>query len=311
MEREARYAAVGAFVLLVLAMAVLFVYWYTEGHEHRDYTRYEIYFDGSVSGLARGAPVRYLGVDVGRVVRMQIDPRNSSRVEVIADIDSSAPVSPQTLAELSLQGVTGLLYIDLIVNGKGRQLPEPVPSLNYPVIRSARSNFDVFLASLPGLVSVMSDVAERVSRMFSDQNVASITATLDNVNQASAQLPPTLREIRSLTADLRGVSAEIRGAAAGVRAITDQDGPELLATLQRVRAVVDNLANTTGNLDALVKDNRQDVRIFARDGLPELEQLLRDARFAAVEFRELSHTLRADPSRLLYQSKSQALEIPR
>jgi phospholipid/cholesterol/gamma-HCH transport system substrate-binding protein len=108
MEREARYAAVGAFVLLVLAMAVLFVYWYTEGHEHRDYTRYEVYFDGSVSGLARGAPVRYLGVDVGRVVRMQIDPRNSSRVEVIVDIDSSAPVSPETLAELSLQGVTGL-----------------------------------------------------------------------------------------------------------------------------------------------------------------------------------------------------------
>ncbi len=84
MEREARYAAVGAFVLLVLAMAVLFVYWYTEGHEHRDYTRYEVYFDGSVSGLARGAPVRYLGVDVGRVVRMQhrsaqFEPRGGDR----------------------------------------------------------------------------------------------------------------------------------------------------------------------------------------------------------------------------------------
>jgi phospholipid/cholesterol/gamma-HCH transport system substrate-binding protein len=311
MEREARYAAVGAFVLLVLAMAVLFVYWYAEGHEHRTYTRYEIYFDGSVSGLARGAPVRYLGVDVGRVVRMQIDPRNSSRVEVIADIDASAPVSPQTLAELSLQGVTGLLYVDLLVDGKGRQLTPPVPSLEYPVIRSTRSSFDVFLASLPGLVSVVSDVAERVSRIFSDQNVAAITATLDNVNQASTQLPPTLREIRSLSADLRGVSEEIRGAASGVRTITAQDGPELLATLQRVRVVVDNLADTTANLDSLVKDNRADVRVFARDGLPELEQLLRDARFAAVEFRDLSRTLRENPSRLLYQSQSQAMEIPR
>jgi phospholipid/cholesterol/gamma-HCH transport system substrate-binding protein len=311
MEREARYAAVGAFVLLVLAMAVLFVYWYAEGHEHRTYTRYEIYFDGSVSGLARGAPVRYLGVDVGRVVRTQIDPRNSSRVEVVADIDASAPVSPETLAELSLQGVTGLLYVDLIVNGQGRQLTPPVPSLEYPVIRSARSNFDVFLASLPGLVTVVSDVAERVSRIFSDQNVASITATLDNVHEASLQLPPTLRELRSLAADLRAVSAEIGGAASSVRAISAQDGPELLATLQRVRVVVDNLASASANLDALVKDNRQDVRVFARDGLPELEQLLRDARFAAVEFRDLSRTLREDPSRLLYQSQSKPMEIPR
>src|SRR5471030_3082627 len=83
MEREARYAAVGAFVLLVIAMAVAFVYWYSDSRERRDYVRYEVYFDGTVSGLARGAPVRYLGVEVGRVVRMRIDPRNSSRVEVV------------------------------------------------------------------------------------------------------------------------------------------------------------------------------------------------------------------------------------
>src|SRR5580704_3029092 len=253
MEREARYAAVGAFVLLVLAMAVLFVYWYAEGHERRDYTRYEVYFDGSVSGLARGAPVRYLGVDVGRVVRMGIDPRNSSRVEVIVDIDSSAPVSENTLAELSLQGVTGLLYIDLIVSPVGRQLAAAVPSLEFPVIRSGRSNFDVFLASLPGLVSVVGDVATRFSRILSDQNIAAIGGTLDNIQQASAQLPVTLREIRSLTVDLRGAAAEISAAAEGVRSITEKGGPELLAALQHVRVVADNLASTSAKLDALVQ----------------------------------------------------------
>jgi phospholipid/cholesterol/gamma-HCH transport system substrate-binding protein len=201
MEREARYAAVGAFVLLVLTMAVLFVYWYSESHERRDYTRYEVYFEGSVSGLARGAPVRYLGVEVGRVVRMRIDPRNSSRVEVVVDIDSSAPVSQATLAELSLQGVTGLLYIDLIVSPAGRRLADAVPSLEYPVIRSARSNFDVVLASLPGLVGVVGDVADRLSRILSNQNIAAIGGALDNINQASVTLPKTLREIQALTAD--------------------------------------------------------------------------------------------------------------
>jgi phospholipid/cholesterol/gamma-HCH transport system substrate-binding protein len=310
MEREARYAAVGAFVLLVLAMAVLFVYWYAEGHERRDYTRYEVYFDGTVSGLARGAPVRYLGVDVGRVVRMSIDPRNSSRVEVIVDIDSSAPVSANTLAELSLQGVTGLLYIDLIVSPAGRKLEEAVPSLEYPVIRSARSNFDVFLASLPGLVSTVGEVSERFSRIFSDQNIGAIGGALGNINEASAQLPATLREIKALTSDLRGASAEITAAAASVRSITERGGPELLAALQHVRVVADNLASTSAKLDALVQDNRQDVRVFARDGLPELERLLRDGRAAALEFRDLSRSLRENPSRLIYQTKSEAVEIP-
>ena len=30
MEREANYTAVGAFVMLVLAMAVAFIYWYSD-----------------------------------------------------------------------------------------------------------------------------------------------------------------------------------------------------------------------------------------------------------------------------------------
>jgi phospholipid/cholesterol/gamma-HCH transport system substrate-binding protein len=67
MEREANYAAVGAFVLLVALVAGLFVYWYSDTREHKIFRRYEIYFDGSVSGLERGAAVRYLGVGVGRV----------------------------------------------------------------------------------------------------------------------------------------------------------------------------------------------------------------------------------------------------
>ena len=75
-------------------------------------------------------------------------------------------------------------------------------------------------------------------------------------------------------------------------------------------AVADSLASTSAKFDALAQDNRQDVRIFAREGLPELEQLLREGRGAALELRELSRELRDNPSRLLYQTKPQGLEIP-
>ena len=70
MDRDTNYVVVGAFVLLVIAMAASFVYWYTEQREKRTYERYEIYFQGTVSGLTRGSPVRYLGVDVGKVARI-------------------------------------------------------------------------------------------------------------------------------------------------------------------------------------------------------------------------------------------------
>src|SRR5918994_4269666 len=98
MEREANYVAVGAFILLVMAMAVGFVLWYTDANDSRDYELYEIYFTGSVSGLDRGSPVRYLGVDVGRVRRLSIDKSDPTRVQVVVEVDEQAPVSAATRA---------------------------------------------------------------------------------------------------------------------------------------------------------------------------------------------------------------------
>jgi ABC-type transporter Mla subunit MlaD len=40
-----------------------------------------IYFPGTVSGLS-ASPVPYLGVDVGKVMRILIDPQRRNRVEV-------------------------------------------------------------------------------------------------------------------------------------------------------------------------------------------------------------------------------------
>jgi phospholipid/cholesterol/gamma-HCH transport system substrate-binding protein len=311
MEREANYAAVGAFVVLVLVLGTLFVYWYSDSREHRDYTRYEIYFEGSVSGLERGSAVRYLGVDVGRVVDMRVDPRDAGRVQVVVDIDSSAPISAKTAAELSLQGVTGLLYIDLISNTKNRKLANAVPSQKYPVIRSARSSFDVFLSSLPEIVGLAKEVVERANLLLSDANVAAVSNSLHNIDKASAQLPDTLREVNALVVELRGTAADIRTVAQGVNRTTESVGPQFTAAMQRVNEVADNLVGASAQLEKLIKDNRTDLRSFTRDTLPEFERFLRDGRSAARELSELAHGLREDPSQLIYQTPPRGVEIPR
>jgi phospholipid/cholesterol/gamma-HCH transport system substrate-binding protein len=311
MEREANYAAVGAFVLLVALVGALFVYWYSDTREHKVFRRYEIYFDGSVSGLERGAAVRYLGVGVGRVHQMRIDPRDPGRVQVIVDIDSSTPISDRTLAELQLQGVTGLLYIDLQQIRADVPLPPAVPAIEYPVIRSARSRFDVFLARLPDVLASAGELVERASRALSDKNIDSITRSLNNIDKATTGLPETLRDISTLVSELRVAATDLSASAKGARQIVDQAGPDVVVALQRVRVVADNLANATDQIQKIVGDSRQDLRSFTRDGLPELERLLREGRAAAQEIRELSSTLRENPSQLLYQPRQVGLEIPR
>jgi phospholipid/cholesterol/gamma-HCH transport system substrate-binding protein len=311
MERDANYAAVGAFVVLVIVMAGLFVYWYSDTHEHRHYERYEIYFDGTVAGLTRGASVRYLGVDVGRVVTMNIDPRNASRVQVIADIDATAPISDRTVAQLSLQGLTGVLYIDLLRSPSGLPLVEAVPSERFPVIRSTRSNFDVLLSSLPEVMGLATGALERFDRILSDGNIAALSQALVNLERATAALPETLREVRGLIADLKSTSGELRTTVASVRAVTEDSGPQLRLALERLGSVADHLAQATGQLDQMIAENRSDVRAFTRDSLPELQQLLREGRDAASEVRDLARSLRQNPAALIYQPAPSGVEIPR
>ncbi|NBX58787.1 MAG: MCE family protein, partial [Gammaproteobacteria bacterium] len=171
MEREANYAAVGGFVLMVVAMAIAFIYWYSDARDAKSYERYEIYFEGSVSGLTVGSTVRYLGVDVGRVVALNIDPRSAERVQVIVDIGDDAPVSSKTVAELSLLGVTGLLYVDLLGDAGSKSLVPSVAGERYPVIRSVRSGFDVIISGVPEVMGRVSEVAQRASRLLSDDNL--------------------------------------------------------------------------------------------------------------------------------------------
>lgn len=314
MEREANYAAVGAFVLLVIGMAVAFVYWYSDAREVRDYVRYEVYFDGSVSGLSEGGAVRYLGVDIGRVVRLRIDSRASDRVQVIVELDSTAPVSERTVAQLSLQGVTGLLYIDLLQEKPDAPFPtvlENVPSEKYPVIRSRRSSFDTFVASLPEVTARFGEIAVRANTVLSDANVAALTRLLANLDTAGSALPATLRDAGDLIADLRAATAEAAHTFAGLRRATDTAAPELTTAIQRLRVTADNFATASERLDAMIVENRDDVRGFTRDGLPQLEALLRDTRDAAQEFRMLSRSLRDNPSQILYQPASHGVEIPR
>jgi len=311
MERDANYAAVGAFVLIVALLGALFVYWYSDTREHRDYNRYEIYFTGSVSGLDKGAAVRYLGVGVGRVYDMRIDPRDSSCVEVIVDVDSTAPVSAHTLAELQLQGVTGLLYIDLSEDRTNKRLAPAVPGLKYPVIRSAPSRFDVFLAGLPELVGAAAEVVKRAERLLSDDNLNAVAGALSHIDTASSKLPQTVHDLNTLVAELRGATAELGASAKSAHGVIDAAAPDVESAVQRMHAVADNLAHATEQLNQVIVENRQDLRSFTRDGLPELERFLREGRAAAEDIRALSESLRENPAQLLYEPPQRGVEIPR
>jgi phospholipid/cholesterol/gamma-HCH transport system substrate-binding protein len=212
---------------------------------------------------------------------------------------------------LQLQGVTGLLYIDLAENRSVSTLMPPVAGLNYPVIRSSPSGFDVFLASLPELVAEANNVVRRANRLLSDANVAAVSGALDNLSKASNGLPQTLHDLNALIADLRGASAELGATARSAHNMIDAVAPDVRASAQQLHTITDRLADASGQIDRVIAENRQDLRSFARDGLPELERFLREGRAAAQDIRALANSLRENPAQLIYEPPERGMEIPR
>jgi phospholipid/cholesterol/gamma-HCH transport system substrate-binding protein len=309
MDRNTNYVVVGAFVLLVIGMALSFVYWYTDQRDKRTYQRYEIYYDGTVSGLTAGSPVRYLGVDVGKVARIMLDPKNRKRVEVVADIEESAPIDTRTLALLSLQGVTGLLFIDLEEDPKATS-NGPLPmGERYPVIRSAPSDLDLFLRSLPALANHAIDLVDHMDQVFSDENVKNFKALLANTRVASDKAPVLVREIEDLVANLRHTSDQVDTAAADFDAVTND--ADIKTSLANIRHISESLESASERLNQFVTQNEPALSRFTGQGLPELERLLHESRAAVRDIRDLSRSLQQNPGELLYESNYHGVEVPR
>jgi phospholipid/cholesterol/gamma-HCH transport system substrate-binding protein len=309
MERDAHYVAVGAFILLVIAMAVGFVLWYTDANDGREYERYEIYFTGSVSGLDRGSPVRFLGVDVGRVRRLAIDSTNATRVVVVVEVDKTAPISAATRASLGLQGVTGLLYVNLKEASDVDRSAPLQKGANYPVIQAVESDFDAFLASLPELMGRANTLLERFTRVVSEENLTGIAETIKDVRDTMATMPQTSKDVQLLVTELRGTVAEIHVAAESLNGMTNEARPEVRQVLARMNDVANSLADASQRIDRFAQKSEVQLGSFTEQGLFELERLMRETRSAAREFRDLSRSLQDNPSQILYEPPESGVEI--
>jgi phospholipid/cholesterol/gamma-HCH transport system substrate-binding protein len=231
-------------------------------------------------------------------------------VRVVAEIAEGTPVTEDTIARLALQGVTGLLYIDLRPRDPDKPRRAAIAGIDHPVIPSEQSDFDVFVSSLPDVVAKAGEALNRINALLSDRNLAAVSSAAGSLDEASADLPETIAEAREMFAELNAAAAEMRAAAANLRGLTDASGEQVKQAVVRLREVSDNVASTTARLDRFIGRNEGNLDRFADQGLAEFEQLLRETRQAVRAFESLSDSLERDPSRLVYKPAPSGVEIP-
>ncbi len=269
METKVSYSIVGAFVLVLTAAMIVVVLWLASGGAwQKDYDFYWAIENESVAGLNLNAPVKYNGVDVGKVRRIELDRTNPQRVTLTFAIEHRTPVKVDTIAVLKSQGLTGITYVEL---SGGSQASPPLLAVapnRYPVIQtkpSLSARLENVLTSVLGKVDATSN---NINTILSPENQTAFKAILSNTAQATAKLGPLIDRV--------GTNADAVG----------KMGRDLSSAGASAAKAADGMGSG--------------VKRLGDETLPEIEHLLGELSTLSASLRRLSEQTTRDPSGLLF-----------
>lgn len=168
MEPDKHYFIEGLFVIVLSVAAAFFAVWLSRTGNDDD-VLYRIHFDESVSGLALGEPVKFVGVDVGTVKSMSIDTVDTHWVQVDVKLRKDAPVKTDTKATLKTKGITGVSFIELSGGSAGAQmLVAATPAGQVPEIPAEKSTLATVMEQLPKVIAKFSAIEDKAKKVVSD-----------------------------------------------------------------------------------------------------------------------------------------------
>lgn len=300
MESKVNYAAVGAFVLVLGAVLVASVLWLASGGAFQK--KFDLYLsivEESVAGLNLNAPVKYNGVDVGKVRQIALDSGTPERVNLIFAIERGTPVKEDTVAVLKTQGLTGIAYVELS-GGTVDSLPLSIKAGDrYPVIPTKPSLSARLENVLTSVLAKLDSTSNNINALLSDANRAAFSSTLADIASVA----------RTIAARKDAIDAGM-GNAARTLENTARISAQLEPVVKRIGSGADaiekmgnEVARTSASAGKTVNSIGADVKRFTAETLPELERLLGELSVLAASLRRLTEQTERNPAGLLFGRK--------
>jgi phospholipid/cholesterol/gamma-HCH transport system substrate-binding protein len=296
METRANHVLIGAFTLAVCLLAVLFSLWAVKYTTEKSFTEYDIIFEEAVTGLSVGSQVLYNGISVGGVRRLSLDRDDPRKVIARIRLSADTPVKTDTRAKIALTGLTGVAIIQLSGGSPGSPGLQPREGERVAQILTEPS-------ALKNIAATASEIVDRVNTLLSDENVARVTRTLDQIDQITGSIASEREDIAALISNARSASEQLEKTLASAdRTINGldqglvQELPALVARLDRTLA---KLESASTSADAILTDNRDAFADFSQDGLAQVGPTMRQLRSLIRELDGLTEKLEGNPAGFL------------
>ncbi len=297
METKVNLGLVGAFVLALGAALIGGVLWLASGGMWRQ--QYDLYLaveEESVAGLNLNAPVKYNGVEIGKVRAITLDSQDPQRVNLLLAIERGAPIQQDTVAVLKAQGLTGIAYVELSGGARAAPKLQVLPGARYPVIATKSSLSTRLENVLTRVLAKLDGSSGSLNAFLSAENQRAFSSALADIATVSHTLAARGPVIDRAIGD---AGSTLRNTASSSQQLT----PALQA-VERSAAAIERMGNavTQTSLGAgeTVNSIGADAKRFSAETLPELERLLAELGVLSASLRRLSEQTERAPSGLVF-----------
>jgi phospholipid/cholesterol/gamma-HCH transport system substrate-binding protein len=302
---------VGIFVLIAAGVLVATIFAIT-GTFGGASTTYRSYF-AFAGGLEPGAAVRYSGgPKVGRVEKLQLDPKDPSRIEITFSVKSGLPVKTDSHVRIMSLSPLGDNHLEIVPGTEKASaaqsgtilLSEPYVDFNALTskINDIAPQAQQLLKTLNERGGELQVTIARVNDLLNDsnranlagtlaetrgmiaENRASVKSTVQNLNSASQKLEPLLQ-------DLRKTSAQANQALSQIDATIGENRADIRQAVIDLRRSLATITDLTGRLDKTLDVNSENI-----------DELLENLRHVSENLKEFTNTIKARPYTLIRSS---------
>jgi phospholipid/cholesterol/gamma-HCH transport system substrate-binding protein len=309
MERQAHYAAVGLVTLVLASILLGFAFWFIKFDFNKDYGVYDVEFNQPVDWLNKGAEVHFNGIKVGEVTSLRLGKPGTHQVFARVQLDAGTPVRTDSVATLMPQGITGLLYMQISPGTAKapllkRRLGDPVP-----IIHSVESPLQKLLSGSGSVVEKTYESLDRVNRLLSDENIRSVTNTLNNIEDITEDL----KQRKQLLDDAHEAVVAAGQAADAITQLAHSTNGvmsnQVPATMDQINAAAQKLSVAADQVSRTAAEIQKPVDQVNNSTLPALEESLQNLNEAAASVKTLVDSVQSSPRGLIARPEAKERKV--
>ncbi|MGQ9819078.1 MAG: MlaD family protein [Candidatus Kapaibacteriales bacterium] len=298
---------IGIFVLFGFVLTGLAIIWFGTSKLLRESSYYVTYFVGSVEGISKGNPVKYLGVPVGSIYDVRVAP-DGRMIEIIIVMEKIIPVSDSLRVKIEFSGLTGGKFLQLFYALDSSILNwHPKLTFNPPfrVIPSAPSGIETLEA---GLRQTLEKVTEFKFGEVSTQIVASLKSAKSFLE--NEELWSSIQNLKYTTERLKSISE--KADASNLINILEESAYNLKETISKLEIFSDSLnfelqnaqisnkvASVFKQADSVITTAKKIGR-HAELSLYSLDELIRNLKTTNLLVQNLIREYLQNPGMLLF-----------